>query len=258
MKCVLITGGTGFVGTHLIQSLAAKTSKIFVLASGVDAPHQPEVTHYQVDIRNWNEVNSVVQEANPNRIYHLAGISSVDISWSNPRLTFEVNVLGACNVLEAAMRLPSPPSILNVSTSQVYGSSGGILTEASPINPDNPYSASKAMAELLLVQYRKCLHGGIVSVRPFNHTGPGQSPNFVLPSIAKQFAEIEAGLRPPKLAVGGIDVKRDFTDVRDVIQAYIALLDKGTAGEVYNGLFWQGCSSRRHCREISGNVRENR
>src|SRR5262249_34970448 len=116
----------------------------------------------------------------------------------------------------------------------VYGSSGGILTEASPINPDNPYSASKAMAELLLVQYRKCLHGGIVSVRPFNHTGPGQSPNFVLPSIAKQFAEIEAGLRPPKLAVGGIDVKRDFTDVRDVIQAYIALLDKGTAGEVYN------------------------
>jgi len=86
----------------------------------------------------------------------------------------------------------------------------------------------------------------------------GQSPNFVLPSIAKQFAEIEAGLRPPKLAVGGIDVKRDFTDVRDVIQAYIALLDKGTAGEVYNGLFWQGCSSRRHCREISGNVRENR
>ena len=171
MKCVLITGGTGFVGTHLIQSLAAKTSKIFVLASGVDAPHQPEVTHYQVDIRNWNEVNSVVQEANPNRIYHLAGISSVDISWSNPRLTFEVNVLGACNVLEAAMRLPSPPSILNVSTSQVYGSSGGILTEASPINPDNPYSASKAMAELLLVQYRKCLHGGIVSVRPFNHTG---------------------------------------------------------------------------------------
>jgi GDP-4-dehydro-6-deoxy-D-mannose reductase len=90
------------------------------------------------------------------------------------------------------------------------------------------------MAEFLLVQYRKCILGGIVTARSFNHTGPGQPTNFVLPSIAKQFAEIEAGLRPPRLTVGDIAVKRDFTDVRDVVQAYIALLQKGRAGEVYN------------------------
>jgi len=232
---ILITGGTGFVGSHLIQFLKAKTSEIFVLASGASASSRdPEVEHYRLDIRNRDEVNSVLRDVSPNQIYHLAGITTVDISRSNPRLTFEVNVLGAYNIFEAAMSLPSPPRILNVSTSQVYASSGGILTEASPVDPDNPYAASKAMAELLLVQYRKSISGGIVTARSFNHTGPGQPPNFVLPSIAKQFAEIEAGLCPPRLTVGDIDVKRDFTDVRDVVQAYIALLHKGRTGEVYN------------------------
>jgi GDP-4-dehydro-6-deoxy-D-mannose reductase len=232
---ILITGGSGFVGTHLIQFLRATTSEIFVLASGANASsREPKLKHYRLDVRNRDEVNSVVREVRPNQIYHLAGISAVDISWSNPRLTFEVNVLGAYNVFEAAMSLPSTPRILNVSTSQVYASSGGMLTEASPVNPDNPYAASKAMAEFLVVQYRKCIPGGIVTARSFNHTGPGQPTNFVLPSIAKQFAEIEAGLRPPRLTVGDIAVKRDFTDVRDVVQAYIALLQKGRAGEVYN------------------------
>ncbi len=132
------------------------------------------------------------------------------------------------------MSLPSLPRILNVSTSQVYASSDTILTENSPISPDNPYAASKAMAELLRVQYRKCSGGGIVTARAFNHTGPGQTPSFVLPSIAKQFAEIKAGLRPPRLAVGNIEVKRDFTDVRDVVAAYFAVLEEGRSNEVYN------------------------
>jgi GDP-4-dehydro-6-deoxy-D-mannose reductase len=132
------------------------------------------------------------------------------------------------------MSLPSLPRILNVSTSQVYASSNTILTEGSPVNPENPYAASKAMAELLRVQYRKCSRGGIITARSFNHTGPGQTPSFVLPSIAKQFAEIGAGLRPPRLAVGNIEVKRDFTDVRDVVAGYFALLEKGRSNEVYN------------------------
>jgi GDP-4-dehydro-6-deoxy-D-mannose reductase len=109
-----------------------------------------------------------------------------------------------------------------------------ILTETSSVNPDNPYAASKAMAELLRVQYRKCIGGGIITARSFNHTGPGQPPNFVLPSIAKQFAQMEAGLRPPRLTAGNVDVKRDFTDVRDAVLAYSALLEKGRTDEVYN------------------------
>jgi GDP-4-dehydro-6-deoxy-D-mannose reductase len=192
------------------------------------------VDYCEVDIRRADEVRSVVRNVRPAHIYHLAGVSAVDVSWSDPRLTFEVNVLGALNVFEAAMNLPSPPRILNVSTSQVYASSATILTENSRLDPDNPYAASKAMAELLRVQYRKSAGGGIITARSFNHTGPGQMPNFVLPSMAKQFAEMEAGLRPPKLTVGNIEVMRDFTDVRDVVAAYFALLEKGRTGEVYN------------------------
>jgi GDP-4-dehydro-6-deoxy-D-mannose reductase len=234
---VLITGGTGFVGTHLIQFLKSNASRIAVIASGDSRSRQepePGVEHYELDIRRADDVRSVVRKVRPTHIYHLASISAVDVSWNNPQLTFEVNVLGAYNLFEAAMSLALPPRILNVSTSQVYAATDESLTETSPLRPDNPYAASKAMAELLLVQHRKCLSGGIITARSFNHTGPGQSPNFVLPSIAKQFAEMEAGLRAPRLTVGNIYVKRDFTDVRDVVLAYSALLTKGRTNEVYN------------------------
>jgi GDP-4-dehydro-6-deoxy-D-mannose reductase len=232
---VLITGGTGFVGTHLVRFLKPSSSKIAVLSSGhIKSCREEGVAYYELDIRGADEVHSVVREFKPTRVYHLAGISAVDLSWSNPRLTFEVNVLGTYNLFDAAMSLPSPPKILNVSTAQVYAPSCRVLTEASPVGPDNPYAASKAMAELLLVQYRKSARGGVITARSFNHTGPGQPSNFVLPSISRQFAEMQAGLRPPKLTVGNVNVRRDFTDVRDVVHAYVALLDKGRTGEVYN------------------------
>ena len=231
----LITGGTGFVGTHLIQFLKSRASKIAVIASGDDISRKESGVDYHVlDIRTADEVRAVVHNFSPTHVYHLAGISSVDVSWSNPRLTFEVNVLGAYHLFEAAMSLPSPPRVLNVSTSQVYAASGSVLSETSPLSPDNPYAASKAMAELLRVQHRKSLSGGIITARSFNHTGPGQTPNFVLPSIAKQFAEMEAKLRPPRLMAGNLEVERDFTDVRDVVVAYSALLERGRTDEVYN------------------------
>lgn len=237
MRRVLITGGTGFVGPHLIRFLKSNSnsSTIAVIASrGSQSGQESGVDYHELDIRRTDEVRFVVRKISPTHVYHLAGISAVDVSWSDPRLSFEVNVLGASNLFEAAMSLPSLPRILNVSTSQVYANSDTILTESSPVNPENPYAASKAMAELLRVQYRNCSGGGIITARSFNHTGPGQTPSFVLPSIAKQFAEIEAGLRPPRLTVGNIEVKRDFTDVRDVVAAYFALLEKGRSNEVYN------------------------
>jgi len=231
---VLITGGTGFVGNHLIRFLKPNGSKIAVIASANASRHEPEVEYHVSDIRRADQVRSVVHSFSPTHIYHLAGISAVDVSWSNPRLTFEVNVLGAYNLFEAAMSLPSVPKILNVSTSQVYAQSLIILSENSPVSPENPYAASKAMAEMLKVQYRTRTGGGIITARSFNHTGPGQTPNFVMPSIAKQFAEMEAGLRPPRLSVGNLQVERDFTDVRDVVVAYSSLLDSGRIDEVYN------------------------
>jgi GDP-4-dehydro-6-deoxy-D-mannose reductase len=231
---ILITGGTGFVGSHLIRHLQCRASNLVVMAT--ERPSSPEagVEYYGLDIRNEGDVRSAIRQIKPTAVYHLAGISQVDLAWANPRLTFEVNVVGTYNVLEAAMGLPLPPRILNISTSQVYAPSDAPLSESSPLSPGNPYAASKAIAELLEVSFRKSCGGGIITARSFNHTGPGQLPSFVLPSFAKQFAEIEAGMRAPELAVGNIEVERDFTDVRDVILAYSELLRKGKPGQVYN------------------------
>jgi GDP-4-dehydro-6-deoxy-D-mannose reductase len=234
VRRILITGGTGFVGPYLIRYLKSFDVKLTVVSSADATFQEPGVDYCKVDIRNSHDIRAVVLAANPNQIYHLAGISSVAASWNNPRLAFDVNVVGSYNVFEAAMSLPSPPRILNVSTSQLYARSDAALTETSLLDPDNPYAATKAMAELLVVQYQKSMSGGIITARAFNHTGPGQLPSFALPSFAKQLAEMEAGLIPPVLKVGNINVKRDFTDVRDVVLAYWELLNKGTIGEVYN------------------------
>lgn len=239
---VLITGGTGFVGPHLIRHLKPLAARITVLASGIHSDADPGIEYHSIDIRNRDLVRSLVNQLSPTNIYHLAGISSVGDSRADPRLTHEVNVTGTYNLFEAAMGLPSPPKILNVSTSQVYAPSAERLTESSLVGPGNPYAATKAMAELLAVQYRSVGVGGIVTARPFNHSGPGQTPGFFLSSVAKQFAEMESDSSPAVLAVGNLNLKRDFTDVRDVVRAYGLLLENGKMGEVYNV-----CSGRSVC-----------
>jgi GDP-4-dehydro-6-deoxy-D-mannose reductase len=228
----LITGGTGFVGSHLIALLKSHASHIAVLSRKLPAALDREVEYFQADIRDEERLRSLVAKADPDEIYHLAAISSPEIAWRNPRLTYEVNVLGTHNVLQAALLLDAPPVVLNVSTSQVYAPSSDALREQSAVRPDNPYAVSKAMAELLVHLYRE--GPAVITARAFNHTGKGQPPNFVLPSIAKQFAEVELGLRPPELQLGNLAVERDFTDVRDVVRAYRTLLVRGRKNDVYN------------------------
>ena len=234
MRRILITGGTGFVGTYLAALLKRSEVAIFSMSSAATPSQDSAVTALKVDIRDREEVLQAVADVSPNEIYHLAAVSAVGASWSDPRDAFEVNVLGSYNIFEAVMKMTFPPRILNVSTSQVYARSESPLKETDRVSPDNPYAATKAMAELLTVQYTRSSSGGITTVRPFNHTGPGQLPIFVLSSIAKQFAEIKLGVRPPVLALGNIDAKRDFTDVRDVVRAYKMVIDSGIPGEVYN------------------------
>ena len=247
MPRALITGGTGFVGKHLVPFLQRFGWHIAILAENGCADFA-NVECYRVDVRDQDSVRFALQDFKPQHIYHLAAISCVGLSWTDSRLTYEVNVFGTLNVFEAAMSLATAVRVLNVSTAQVYAPSMSPLTEDAPLRPDNPYAASKAMSEFLRVQWRK-LGGGMVTVRAFNHTGPGQSADFVLSSIAKQFAEIEAGLREPKLVMGNTHVKRDFTDVRDVVEAYALLLEKGQVNEIYNV-----CSGR--ARSIEEIIRE--
>ena len=253
MRRILITGGTGFVGSHLIRLLKSSGAKLTVVSSSNPELREPGVHYFNVDIRNADDVRMVVREAGPNQIYHLAGVSMVADSWTNPRQTFDINVIGSYNVFEAAMSISSPPRILNVSTSQVYAPSDSALTETSPLDPGNPYAATKGMVELLMVQYRKFGSGGIITARAFNHTGPGQLPSFALPSFAKQLVEMEVGLISPTLKVGNINVKRDFTDVRDVVVAYCRLVARGKLGEIYNVCSGRGVSLADIVRELQKN-----
>jgi len=233
MGRVLVTGGTGFVGRHLVCELKSTKTTIAVLSRSAPVNEQG-VDFYRADVREADRVHAVMRMVEPQSVYHLAGISAVAAADSNPKQTYEVNVMGSYNMFEAAMNQPGAVRVLNVSTSQVYVQSSGRLHEEIPTRTDGHYAFTKAIAESVASQYRDCAAGGIITARPFNHSGPGQSPEFVLSSIAMQFAEMETGYRPPKLTLGNIRVRRDFTDVRDVVQAYIALVRRGRCGEVYN------------------------
>jgi GDP-4-dehydro-6-deoxy-D-mannose reductase len=227
MPRALITGGTGFVGKHLSLLLGTKGFSVAVLTR---EPHSDsEIDYYQGDIRDATCIHSAVREIRPEWVFHLAGISAIDAAAADPQLTYEINVGGARNLFAAVKAFSDQTRVLNVSTSQVYAPSNDALTESSVTEPVGPYATSKAMAEAIAAQYP-----GIITVRPFNHTGPGQPANFVLSSIAKQIAEIESNRRSPTLSLGNVHVKRDFTDVRDVVRAYWLVLDKGKPGETYN------------------------
>ncbi|HZR65524.1 MAG TPA: GDP-mannose 4,6-dehydratase [Terriglobales bacterium] len=250
----LITGGTGFVGQHLASFLHSRGSRVAILAPKAQGSLESadSSTHfYEADIRDAAAVRAATHDFKPDHIYHLAAVSSVDTSQQSPRFTYDVNVFGTLNVLEAALTCSRQPRVLLVSTAQVYAPGASALTESSPLAPQNPYAASKSMAELLRVHYK----GGILIARSFNHSGPGQSSAFVLSSIARQFVEIELGLREPRLSLGNTQVKRDFTDVRDVVRAYSSLLEKSRPNEIYNvcsGRTWSVQQIVEEFQSISG------
>jgi len=165
-------------------------------------------------------------------VYHLAGFAHVGQSWDRPAEVFRVNAEGTLNVLEAAR--PTQARVLVVSSAEVYGNvtpDDLPLAEDSPVRPVSPYAASKAAAETLAVQAWLGRGTHAVVARPFNHTGPGQSPEFVVPAFARRIAEASAG---GVLKVGNLAPRRDLTDVRDVVRAYRLLVEHGEPGTAYN------------------------
>ena len=170
----------------------------------------------------------------PEVIFHLAARTFVPDARRNPGETLGVNVMGAVNVLEAAVAMAAPPRVILVSSAEVYGivaEDDLPVGEETPLAPANPYAASKAAMEMAARSYESIES---IVVRPFNHTGPGQSPLFVCSDFAQQVAQIEAGAREAVIHVGNLDAERDFCDVRDVVRAYRDLAVGGTAGAVYN------------------------
>lgn len=239
---VLITGIAGFAGSYLAELLLGEGVEVYgsVLPEESTRNIEPFITRLrlsQCDIRDVDAVARLVSDAEPDEIYHLAAITFIPESVDNPRLTLETNLYGTLNLLEAAKRVNDTARVLYVGSADEYGfvkEEELPIGEDTPLRPLNPYSVSKAGAGMLAYQYALSSGLPIVRVRPFNHTGPRQSPRFVCSDFARQIVEVEKGLRTPEVSVGNLRPRRDFTDVRDTVRAYRDVLRRGTPGDVYN------------------------
>jgi len=235
---VFISGATGFVGCHLIDLLSSPKYEIY----GTSFPAKPEAgagekNIFYLDIRSEKDVFGAIKRTQPDWVFHLAAISNVKHSWEKRRETLETNLMGTFYMFEAVRKFSSQARVLFISSSDVYGilsPKENVFKEEDSFQVVNPYAFSKVSGEILSEFYVLIENLDVVIARSFPHTGPGQSPDFVCSDWASQIARIEKGLAEPVIKVGNLNVKRDFTDVRDVVRAYILLMEKGIRGEVYN------------------------
>jgi GDP-4-dehydro-6-deoxy-D-mannose reductase len=219
----LITGGKGFVGQWLAAHLQSHCDEVAVI-------------DVETDVADGTAVRRVMADVGPDAVYHLAALTHVGESWENPSQVLRVNVLGTAEVLAAARAERPGARILVVSSAEVYGVVTPELLplrEDAPAVPASPYAASKLAAEAVALQAWRGYGQPVVVVRPFNHIGPGQSPNFFVPALTKRIVDAKRS-GASALPVGTLTTRRDFTDVRDVVAAYRLLVQDGQAGEVYN------------------------
>jgi len=228
---ILLTGAGGFVGRHLAPVLAAAFPQATLLGWGGGGP--------DIDITDDQAVADQVRNLRPDVCVHLAAISATAAAQRDPRRAWRVNLQGTLHLADALLRHAPDCLLVFASSADAYGRSfrtGTPLDESAPLAPLSTYGATKAAADLAL---GALAHDGlrVVRVRPFNHAGPGQSPDFVLPAFARQLARIEAGLQEPRIEVGSLDPRRDFLDVRDVCAGYAAIIAAGKGlvpGSVFN------------------------
>ncbi|TLP76422.1 NAD-dependent epimerase/dehydratase family protein [Pseudomonas nitroreducens] len=221
-KRLLVTGLSGFVGTQLRASLG---------------PQWQLMELPRLDLAEPGAFDEYLRDDVPDAVIHLAGQTFVPQAFRDPAGTLQVNLIGTLNLLQSLKRCGFTGAFLYVSSGDVYGQVSEDqlpITELQLPRPRNPYGVSKLSAELLCQQWSFAEPWRMMVARPFNHVGMGQKADFVIPAVARQLARIRHGLQDACIEVGDIDVTRDFLDVRDVLSAYFALLEKGRSGEVYN------------------------
>ncbi len=240
----LVTGADGFVGQWLLRRLLGDGAQVTGMirtatpnVTTLPAELAARVAWHQGEITDSARLAELVRIVKPDAVFHLAAQSSVPASTADPLATIETNVMGTARLLDA-LRLGAPgASVVVVGSSDAYGAvteSQLPLREDMPLRPRNPYAASKAAAEIIALQAARSGAGRIIATRSFNHTGPGQSPSFAVASFAKQIAAFRPGEKRRTLRVGNLSPRRDLSDVRDVVDAYVRLASAGTPGEVYN------------------------
>jgi len=234
----LITGIGGFVGRHLLAHLQAEGDEVFGIGRPADCAGLHEhVPLFLADLTDRQATERVLRDTRPDAIYHLAAQSSTGDSFTDPWATIGNNMLGQLNLLEAQLSTGQEPRTLVIGSSDEYGrvQPNEVPThEDVPLRPTTPYAVSKVGQDVMGYQYFAQHALPVIRVRPFNHTGPGHDARFVIPSFAKQLAEIEHGDREPVLRVGNLNIERDFCDARDMVRAYRLAVLAGIAGEVYN------------------------
>jgi len=239
-KKALITGINGFVGYHLTDKLLKDNFEVVGLDIVDEAEHRKiprDIKIYSADLRNDQEVGQVINDYSPDVIFHLAAQSSVKLSFEDPAETFSININGTLNILETLSKSETPPKVLIVSSSEIYGQlkpEQVPVKEDSPIEPVNPYAVSKAAVDLMAYQYHKAYKLPVYWARAFSHAGPGQKTVAALSDWSFQTARIELGITAPEIKVGNLNVTRDYTDVRDTVEAYMAIIEKGNPGQPYN------------------------
>lgn len=224
---LLVTGSTGFVAAHVKAACVAGGSLV-----GWEFLGNPSGW----DVRDPEAVRALVSDIAPDGVLHLAAQSFVPRSFDAPQETLEVNVIGTANLLQALSDTGFAGRMIFVSSGDIYGrvpDEALPVTEARVPEPRSPYAVSKLAAEQLCLQWNRTSSLDVVVARPFNHVGPGQDARFVLPALARQIVAIERGEQAPVIEVGDIDTTRDFLDVRDVVSAYGAMLDRGVAASTY-------------------------
>lgn len=240
---ILITGVTGFVGSHMAEFALARGAEVFGACrwrSNTEniAPIRSRLNLVEADLRDQTSTQEMLATARPDWILHLAGQSQVMTSWHAPAETLHTNIIGQAHLLEAIRHRGAPfPKMLVVGSSEEYGlvqESELPVTEQHELRPLSPYAVSKVAQDMLAYQYFRSYGIPCLRVRAFNHDGPRRGEGFVTSAFARQIAEIECGLREPVIKVGNLKARRDYTDVRDMVRGYWLLLEHGVAGEVYN------------------------
>jgi GDP-4-dehydro-6-deoxy-D-mannose reductase len=234
-----VTGAGGFVAGHLLDYLAGKPGLHLhgtARQPASDVGASGAVMYYG-DLRDHDFVDGVVAAVRPDLVLHLAAQSSVDRAWRDPNATLANNVTCQAHLLDSIYSHCREARVLVAGSADEYGLVAPDevpIAESQPLRPNNPYAISKIAQDMMALQYHLGRGLAIVRVRPFNHTGPRQRPDFVASAFAQQIASAEAGLHSPVIRVGNLEARRDFSDVRDVVRAHWLAVTVGTPGEVYN------------------------
>lgn len=240
---ILLTGVTGFAGSHLAESLLARGEvELFGITRGTGWPSYTSelarrVRLHTCDLGSPAAIEPVLRQVQPEQIYHLAGYANAGASFREVDEAWAGNLTATRSLYDAVVRWGGRPRILFVGSGLVYGDSGDPAVapdESSLLRPTSPYASSKAAADLASYQYAVNPGLDIVRARPFNHIGPRQSPHYAIANWARQIVAIERGQAPPVLATGNLATRRDLTDVRDMVAAYMLLMERGRTGEAYN------------------------